>query len=64
MKEGQVVGTVTDPFGEFKQTITSDIGGYVIGLNNNPVVNAGDALIHLGTEKGFPPKKTKKSGKG
>lgn len=64
VKEGQVVGTVTDPFGEFKQTITSDIGGYVIGLNNNPVVNAGDALIHLGTEKGFPPKKSKKSGKG
>ncbi len=22
--------------------------GYVVGLNNNPVVNAGDALLHLG----------------
>jgi hypothetical protein len=44
----QLVGTITDPFGEFKENIKSPAMGYVVGLNNNPVVNAGDALLHLG----------------
>lgn len=46
----QQVGTITDPFGEFKETIKSPGMGYVVGLNNNPVVNAGDALLHLGVD--------------
>jgi hypothetical protein len=24
--------------------------GHVVGLNNNPVVNAGDALMHVGMD--------------
>jgi len=44
----QLVGTLTDPFGEFKEQIKSPATGYVIGLNNNPIVNAGDALLHIG----------------
>lgn len=46
--KNQLVGSITDPFGEFKETIKATADGYVVGLNNNPVVNAGDALIHLG----------------
>lgn len=46
----QVVGNLTDPFGEFKEQIKSPATGYVVGLNNNPVVNAGDALLHLGMD--------------
>jgi len=46
----QHVGTITDPFGEFKEVIKSPTMGYVVGLNNNPVVNAGDALLHLGLD--------------
>lgn len=48
--KGQQVGTITDPFGEFKETIKSAATGYCVGLNNNPVVNAGDALLHLGLD--------------
>lgn len=44
------VGTITDPFGEFKEQIISPETGYVIGLNNIPVINAGDALMHLGMD--------------
>lgn len=51
--KGDWVGTITDPFGEFKEQIASSHTGYVIGLNNIPVVNAGDALIHIGIEKAF-----------
>lgn len=46
--KNQVIGTITDPFGDFKENIKSPSEGYVVGLNNNPVVNAGDALLHLG----------------
>ncbi|MGE0773306.1 MAG: succinylglutamate desuccinylase/aspartoacylase family protein [Cyclobacteriaceae bacterium] len=48
--KGQYVGTMTDPFGEFHEQIVSPVKGYVIGLNNNPVVNAGDALMHIGQD--------------
>lgn len=48
VKKGQVVGIITDPFAEFKETVKVPAMGYVVGLNNNPVVNAGDALLHLG----------------
>ncbi len=48
--KGQVVGILTDPFGEFHEQIKSPAVGYIIGLNNNPVVNAGDALMHMGMD--------------
>lgn len=48
--KNQIIGNLTDPFGEFKEQIKSPSTGYVVGLNNNPVVNAGDALVHLGMD--------------
>ncbi len=50
VEEGEWVGTITDPFGEFKEQIVAQHEGYVIGLNNIPVINVGDALMHLGME--------------
>lgn len=50
IEKGQLVGTLTDPFGEFKEKVKSPSTGYVVGLNNNPVVNAGDALLHIGMD--------------
>jgi predicted deacylase len=47
---GEWVGTITDPFGEFKEEVKSTQTGYVIGMNNGPVINAGDALMHLGMD--------------
>ena len=47
---GEWVGTITDPFGEFKEQIIAPETGYVIGLNNIPVINAGDALMHIGMD--------------
>ena len=44
------IGTITDPFGEFKENIHAPENGYVVGLNNIPVINAGDALMLIGYE--------------
>ncbi len=48
--KNQHIGTITDPFGEFTEAVKSQVTGYVVGLNNNPVVNAGDALLHVGMD--------------
>jgi len=50
IQKDQQVGEITDPFGEFKEEVRSTVTGYVVGLNNNPVVNSGDALLHVGME--------------
>jgi len=51
IEKDQVVGLVTDPFGEFESKIKSPATGYIIGINNNPVVNRGDPLLHIGVRQ-------------
>ncbi len=45
--EGQIYGSIADPYGEQAVRLESTLSGYVIGLNYMPVVNQGDALLHL-----------------
>jgi len=47
VKKGQILARVSDPYGQLKIPVKSTKNGFVIGLNNNPVVNAGDALLHI-----------------
>ncbi len=49
--KNKVVGTISDPFGEFSQNLKSRFSGYVIGLNHQPLIHAGDALMHVGIVK-------------
>lgn len=46
--KNQRLGYITGPYGDFKVDIISPQAGIIIGLNNMPVVNKGDALAHLG----------------
>ncbi len=48
--EGDLLGVICDPFGETIDQIISPVDGYIVGINNQPIVNQGDALIHLGTD--------------
>ena len=48
--KNQLVGDITDPFGEFREQVKSPVMGHVVGLNNNHVVTAGDALVHVGMD--------------
>jgi len=47
VKTGQVLGTVSDPFGENEQEIVAPKAGHVIGGMEKPLVNEGDALYHI-----------------
>ena len=47
LEKGQVYGSVADPYGERAVRLESPVSGYVVGVNHMPVVNQGDALLHL-----------------
>ena len=48
VKKGDVIGLVTGPFGEFESPFKCTHSGYVLAINNKPVINRGDALVHIG----------------
>ncbi len=50
VKKNQIIGIITDPYGEHEQKQKSPNAGFVIGLNNISIVNKGDALFHIGVE--------------
>ncbi len=49
IKRRQLLGKITDPFGNESYRVVSKYDGQVIGLNNSPVVHKGDALLHIAT---------------
>ena len=48
VKKGDILATVTDPFGNNEKEVKCPIDGIIIGINNLPLINAGDALFHIG----------------
>ena len=50
VRKGEIMARISDPYGQVVVPVKSSTNGYVIGVNNNPVINVGDALIHLGRE--------------
>lgn len=51
VRKDDLLGVICNPFGEVEHKILSPVAGYIVGVNNQPVVNEGDALIHLGMEE-------------
>jgi predicted deacylase len=47
VSKNQVLGTITDPFGDMEFKIKAPQNGYIVGLSFSPVVSQGDALIHI-----------------
>lgn len=44
---GDVLGHITDPYGKVHYWIRANVPGYVINVNESPIVYQGDALFHL-----------------
>lgn len=49
VKKGDVVGTITDPYGTFEAKVKAHQKGWIICTNHSPMVNMGDAIMHIGT---------------
>jgi hypothetical protein len=50
IKKGQILARISDPYGQVKDPVKAPANGFVLGLNNLPVINVGDALVHIGNE--------------
>lgn len=49
VKTGDIIATISDPFGREKQTVLADENGILIGSTLLPLVNQGDAMFHIAT---------------
>ena len=47
VEKGEILGSISDPFGHFEKNIKSLYGGYVICVNHSPIVNQGDGIFHI-----------------
>jgi predicted deacylase len=47
VNKGDVMGSISDPFGSFERNIKALYAGYVICVNQSPIVNQGDGILHL-----------------
>jgi len=47
VRKGQRLGIIQDAFGERRLQVKSRVEGLVIGLTRHPLVNRGDALVHV-----------------
>jgi len=49
VKENEILGTITDPFGDTKINVKASKAGVIIGAVTMPLVNHGNALFHIAT---------------
>lgn len=47
VQKGQILGRIHDPLGQRLSVLKSPCAGLIIGLRLHPLVNRGDALIHI-----------------
>lgn len=50
VEKGHFLGSISDPFGYFERKINSPYSGYIICINQSPIVNQGDAIFHISKE--------------
>lgn len=50
VNKSEVIGIVTDPYGKIERKVKANSEGYIICLNESPVVYKGDAIFHIGKE--------------
>lgn len=51
VKEGDPISEITNPFGDRKTIVKAHESGIIIGMSLLPLVNKGDALFHIASEK-------------
>lgn len=49
VNKGDLLATITDPYGKMKIRVSAPNDGYIINVNQSPIVNQGDAIFHLST---------------
>lgn len=47
--KGEILASITDPYGEMKVRVKAPNDGYIINVNESPIVHQGDAIFHIST---------------
>jgi len=50
VSKNQILGHIMDTYGETNFEVKAPYDGYIIAVNNFPIINMGDALFHIGRE--------------
>lgn len=50
VEKGQLMATISDPYGKIEHKMKAPNSGYVINVNEAPIVYQGDAIYHISTE--------------
>lgn len=50
VEKKEVLAVITDPYGSFKHVMKARDSGYIINVNQSPMVYQGDALFHISTD--------------
>lgn len=49
VEKGEFLATITDPYGKMRFKVTAPNEGYIINVNQSPIVYQGDAIFHIST---------------
>jgi uncharacterized protein len=50
VKKGEVLATISDPFGKMEHKVKAPNDGYLINVNDASIVYQGDAIFHISTQ--------------
>lgn len=50
VEKGEFLATITDPYGTMRFKVLAPNKGYIINVNEAPIVNQGDAIFHISRE--------------
>jgi predicted deacylase len=49
VRKGERIATISNPFGDDKHILYAETSGIIVGLSSLPLVNKGDAMVHVAT---------------
>lgn len=49
VEDGESLAVISDPFGKEPYRVSAEEGGIIIGMSTIPLVNRGDAMVHIAT---------------
>ena len=50
VRKGELLATISDPYGKIEFTVKAPNSGYIINVNDAPIVYQGDAIYHISTQ--------------
>lgn len=54
VEKGEYIATITDPYGKFRHKVNAPHTGYIINVNESPIVYQGDAIFHISNPSSEP----------